>query len=135
MQQSYTIIIAEDDAALASTLTRLILRHYPTAVVQTFGNGQEALDAYDRAGADLLLVNHGLPGMDGPTIIGTLRAHGDTLPIIGMSDNPGLPDYMAAGAMAYLDDGELIGQIAALLRRFRLPTPRSVRHVGETNGE
>jgi DNA-binding response OmpR family regulator len=135
MQQAYRIIIAEDDAALAFSLMRLILRHYPNAVVQTFDNGQEALDAYDRAGADLLLVSHGLPGMDGPTLIQTLLAHGDTLPIIGMSSNPGLHDYMAAGAMAYLDDGELIGQIAALLRRFRLPTPRSIRHVGQTSGE
>jgi DNA-binding response OmpR family regulator len=135
MQHSYRIIIAEADAVLASTLTRLMLRHYPTAVVQTVGNGQEALDAYGRAEADLLLVSHGLPGMDGPTIIGTLGAHGDTLPIIGMSDNPGLPDYMAAGALAYLDDGELIGQIAALLRRFHLPTSRSVRYVGQTSGE
>ena len=58
MQPSYRIIIAQDDAALASLLTRLILRRYPTAVVQAFGNGQDALDAYDQAGADLLFVNH-----------------------------------------------------------------------------
>src|SRR5438876_330831 len=47
MQQAYQIIIAEDDAALAFSLTRLILRHYPNAVVQTFDNGQDALDIYD----------------------------------------------------------------------------------------
>ena len=130
MQQPYTIIIAEDDAALATMLTRLILRRYPTAVVRTFGNGQDALDAYDHAGADLLFVNHGMPGMDGPTMIRILRARGDIVPIIGMSGNPWLHDeYMAAGAMVFVESVDLIGQIAALLQRFLPPTPRSVHHA------
>jgi hypothetical protein len=44
MHHAYRIIIAEDDAALASLLVRLILRRYPTAEIQAFGNGQDALD-------------------------------------------------------------------------------------------
>ena len=136
MQQSYTIIIAEDDAALATMLTRLILRRYPTAVVRTFGNGQDALDAYDHAGADLLFVNHEMPGLDGPTLIRLLRARGDTVPIIGMSGNPGLRDvYRIAGAMAFVSGATLLDHLSSLLRRFLPPTPRSVRHVGQTTSE
>jgi CheY-like chemotaxis protein len=131
MQQSYTIIIAEDDAALASMLTRLILRRYPTAVVQTFENGQEALAAYDQAGADLLFVDHGMPSMDGPTMIRILRARGDIVPVIGMSGNPWLHDeYMAAGAMAFVSGASLLDHLSSLLRCFLPPTPRSIRHVG-----
>ena len=130
MHHAYRIIIAEDDAALASLLVRLILRRYPTAEIQAFGKGQDALDAYDQAGADLLLVNHGMPVMDGPTMIQILRACGDSVPMIGMSGNPGLHDaYMAAGAMAFVESWELIDQLSALLRRFLPPTPRSVHHT------
>jgi CheY-like chemotaxis protein len=130
MQDSYRIIIAEDDGILASLLTRLILRRYPTAVVQAFGNGQDALDAYDQAGADLLFVNHRMPGMDGPTMIRILRARSDSVPIIGMSGNPWLHDtYIAAGAMEFVEGWELIDQLSSLLQRFLPPTPGSVRYA------
>ena len=76
---AYRIIIAEDNQSLASLLTRLILRRHPTAAIQTFGNGQDALAAYDHAGAELLFVNHGMPGMDGPTMMRILRARGDRI--------------------------------------------------------
>ena len=136
MQQSYTIIIAEDDAALATMLTRLILRRYPTAVVRTFGNGQDALDAYDHAGADLLFVNHGMPDLDGLTMTRLLRTRGDTVPIIGMSGNPGLRDvYRIAGAMAFVSGAALLNHLSSLLRRFLPAMPLNVRHVGQTIGE
>ncbi len=122
----YRIIIAEDDDSLASLLTRLILRGYPTAVVRAFGNGQDALAAYDQAGADLLFVNHGMPVMDGPTMIRILRARGDSVPMIGISGNPGLHDEnMAAGATAFFAGAEVLTQLSALLRRFVPPAPRS----------
>ena len=136
MPDAYRIIIAEDEAVLASMLTRLILRLYPTAVIQAFGNGRDALAAYGRAPADLLFVNHGMPGMDGPTMIRTLRARGDRVAIIGMSGNPTLHhEYMAAGAMAFVEGGELIAQLPALLGRFLPPTPRHIRHVGQASDE
>ena len=109
-------------------LIRLILRRYPNAVVQACGNGQEALATYDQAGADLLFVNHSMPEMDGPTLIRTVRARGDRVPLIGMSGNPWLHDeYMAAGATAFVDGGDLVEQMTALLRRFLPPTPRSAQ--------
>ena len=130
MQQAYRIIIAEDDDILAPLLVRLILRRYPTAVVQAFGNGLTALDAYDHAAADLLLVNHGMPGMDGPTMIRILRARSDSVPIIGMSGNPRLYDaYLAAGATVFVESVDLIEQLSALLQRFLPPTPHSVHQA------
>lgn len=122
MPETYCIIIAEDDENLASLLTRLVLRRYPTAVVQAFGNGLDALVAYDAVAADLLFVNHRMPGMDGHTLIRTVRARGDSVPIIGMSGDPSLHDtYMTAGAMAFAESGELIEQLSELLRRFLPP--------------
>jgi DNA-binding NtrC family response regulator len=130
MHDPYRIIIAEDDASLASLLTRLILRRYPTAVVQMFRNGLDALAAYDQTGADLLFVNHLMPGMDGLTLIRTVRARGDSVPMIGMSGNPWQHDtYMTAGAMAFAESWEVITHLSALLRRFLPATPRSVHHA------
>jgi two-component system response regulator RegX3 len=132
MHNAYRIIIAEDDEDLASLLTRLILRRYPTAVLQSFGNGLEALAAYDHAGADLLFVDHRMPGMDGSTLIRTVRARGDSVPMIGMSGDPSLDDvYMAAGATEFEEGGDLIEQLSAILRRFLPPALHSAQHVHE----
>jgi DNA-binding NtrC family response regulator len=132
MHDAYRIMIAQDDAALASLLTRLILRRYPTAVVQAFGTGEDALAAYDQTGADLLFVNHRMPGISGARMIQILRAHGDMVPIIGMSGDPSLHDtYRAAGAMAFAESWELIVHLSALLRRFLPRTPHSLSAVRE----
>ena len=123
---AYRIIIAEDNQSLAGMLTRHILRRHPTAEIQTFGNGQDALTAYDHAGAELLFVNHGMPGMDGPTMIRILRARGDRVPMIGISGNPGLHDEnMSAGATAFFAGAVVLTQLSAILGRFVPPAPRS----------
>jgi CheY-like chemotaxis protein len=125
MQYAYRIIIAEDDESLAAILARLILQCYPSAKIQLFGNGLDALAAYNHSRADLLFVNHGMPSMDGPTLIRTVRARGDSVPIIAMSGNPSLRgENMAAGATAFVAGAELLRQLSAILRRFA-PAPRS----------
>jgi CheY-like chemotaxis protein len=122
MRPNYRIIIAEDEQLLSAVLVRLILRHYPTAAVQTFADGQDALDAYDTHGADLLFIDHEMPGLDGITLIRMLRARGDSVPAIGMSGNPHYRDaYMAVGANAFLDATSLNGQLAVLLGQFLPP--------------
>jgi len=121
---AYRIIIAEDNQSLAGMLTRLMLRRHPTAAIQMFGNGQDALAAYDHAGAELLFVNHGMPGMDGPTMIRILRARGDSVPMIGISGDPGLHDEtMSAGATAFFAGADVLTQLSAILRRFVPATP------------
>jgi CheY-like chemotaxis protein len=125
-------MIAHGDAVLASLLTRLILRRYPSAVVQLFRNGLDALAAFDQGEDDLLFVNHRLPGMSGATLIQMVRARSDTVPIIGMSGDPGLYDlYMDAGATAFAESGDLLAQFSPLLRRFLPPTPRSVQPAAQ----
>lgn len=127
MHDAYRIMIAQGDSVLASLLTRLILRRYPTAVVPMFCNGLDALAVYDQTGADLLFVNHRMPGMDGPTLIRTVRARGDMVPIIGMSGDPSLREvYRNAGATVFAESGAVIEQLSALLQCFLPATPRKV---------
>ena len=122
MHPIHRIIIAENEQRLSAVLARLILRHYPTATVQTFADGQEALDAYDAHGADLLFVNHEMPGLDGLSLIRKLRARGDSVPTIGMSRDSRHHDaYMAVGANAFLEGTSLNGQLAVLLGQFLPP--------------
>ena len=136
MAEQYRIIIVEDEPTLAELLVRLIMRHYPTALVTTFWSGQEALEAYMQQGADLLMIDRGVPGMDGLTMTQLLRQQGDAVPIIGMSGEPAFRDpYLAAGANAFLSGSELFEQIEAVLERL-LPksAPGSVSVQGALDG-
>jgi CheY-like chemotaxis protein len=80
------------------------------------------LDAYDAHGADLLFVNHEMPGLDGLSLIRKLRARGDSVSTIGMSRDSRHHDaYMAVGANAFLEGTSLNGQLAVLLGQFLPP--------------
>lgn len=124
MPKPYRIILVEDEPVLAELLERLVRRRYPDAEVTTYWSGQDALDAYTRTGADALLVDRGVPGVDGLTITAMLRAQGDPVPIIGMSGDPAFRDrYLAAGASAFLSGSELFDQVIGLLEQL-LSAPR-----------
>jgi CheY-like chemotaxis protein len=124
MCMCYRIIIAEDEPTLATLLARLILRRYTTAVVQTYVDGQAALTAYEQEGADLLVVNHSMPHMNGDTLVRTLRARGDMVPIIGISGSPEpSTSFRAAGASAFVMSVDVMKDLAELLARFLPSVP------------
>ena len=115
----YQIIIVEDERAMADMLMRTIRRQVPRIAVQTFVTGQAALTAYDQVGADLLVVNYGLPDMVGSALIRRLRARGDPVPVIGISGDPGNEaEHLAAGADVFLSGRDVLHQMVLLLRHF-----------------
>jgi len=130
IHDTYRIIIAEDDASLATMFTRYILRLYPNAHIQVFDNGQDGLASYTEAGADLLVVNYSMPKMDGPTLARIIRARGDMVPIVGMSGDPYVRDtYLEAGADAFVEGIDLIKQLPVLLRPSCLHCPNPWQSV------
>jgi CheY-like chemotaxis protein len=103
MTHRYHIIIAHDAPLIQSLLLRLIERCYPTATVSLCAHGLAALQAFEHAGADLLLTDCHMPEMDGPTLIRTLRTRHVGIPILGLSGDPeNEQELRRAGADAFL---------------------------------
>lgn len=118
----YRIIIADDDDDLRTVFRRITQRVYPTATIVTVANGDAALDQYAQHGADLLITNHVMTPVDGPTLIRTLRARGATLPIIATASTPSAQtDMLTAGATVFLIKLDAVDQLEALLPTL-LPT-------------
>ena len=112
----YRIILADDDADLRAVFGRITQRVYPTATVFTVANGDAALDLFAQHGADLLLTDHVMTPMDGPTLIRTLRTRGATLPIIATSSTPSAQtDMLAAGATVFLIKIDAVDQLEMIL--------------------
>ncbi len=73
---------------------------------------------------ELMLLDLGLPGRDGLSLLRALRARGDALPVLILTARDAVPDRVAgldAGADDYLvkpfDPDELAARVRALLRR------------------
>lgn len=86
-------------------------------------NGQEALDAFRRNSVDVLVLDLGLPDIDGFEVIRRLREGGSAVPIIVLSsrtDEAGKVKALDLGADDYVSKpfgvDELLARIRAALR-------------------
>lgn len=115
------ILLVEDDVDLRRTLAALLEgRNHD---VEEAGDGATALRRWEASRPDLVLLDLGLPDIDGSTIIRRIRREATT-PILILSARDREPDKVAAleaGADDYVTKpfgtAELMARIAALLRR------------------
>ena len=115
------VVLAEDDAAIAEPLARALGREGYEVDVCT--DGPAALSSA-RSGADLLLLDLGLPGMDGLDVCRELRRDGNGLPVLVLTARAEEVDTVVgldAGADDYVTKpfrlAELLARVRALLRR------------------
>lgn len=117
------ILTVEDDERIRTAL-RLALEDEGWEVDEV-ASGEEALDAFGRVPADVVLVDIMLPGIDGFDICRAIRKSSD-VPIVMITARSDTHDVVAgleAGADDYLTKPfapkELSARIRALLRRAR----------------
>jgi two-component system OmpR family response regulator/two-component system response regulator QseB len=126
------ILLVEDDASLALGLCDALGRE--GFVVNHVASGAEALAAVRAEAPDMLVLDLGLPDMDGLEVLARLRADGQVLPVLVLTARSGLEDRVAGldrGADDYLPKPFEIKELAARLRVFerRLATATSSRIV------
>jgi two-component system copper resistance phosphate regulon response regulator CusR len=87
------ILIAEDEPRIASFLKKgLAASGFTTSVAE---DGYEALLRARAGEFDLLILDIGLPGMDGFTLLHELRRHRSTLPVIILTARDAVTDTVA----------------------------------------
>ncbi|GEN81644.1 response regulator transcription factor [Actinotalea fermentans] len=114
------VLLAEDDPAIAEPLARALGREGYDVLVQ--GTGQGAID--NVPSADLLILDLGLPDMDGLDVARWVRGRGLTTPVLVLTaraDEVDLVVGLDAGADDYVTKpfrlAELLARVRALLRR------------------
>jgi two-component system response regulator MprA len=116
------VLVVDDDGPIRRMLERtLAAEGYG---VSSAGDGGAALAAIERATPDLVVLDVGLPGLDGLAVCRRLRRKGLGLPILLLTARDAVPDRVAgldAGADDYLvkpfASEELLARVRALLRR------------------
>lgn len=121
MPNMVRVLLAEDDSAISDPLARALRREgYEVTVCD------DGLDAVDQAQStpDLVVLDIGLPSLDGLEVCRRLRADGRTAPILMLTARADEVDTVVgldAGADDYVTKpfrlAELLARVRALLRR------------------
>jgi DNA-binding response OmpR family regulator len=122
------ILIAEDDRRLLKSLVHIFeMNHY---AVDGVDNGNDAFDFASSNEYDGLVLDIMMPGMDGVSLLGKLRAKGITTPALFLTARTEIDqriEGLDAGADDYLpkpfSTGELLARVRAMLRRKDNFTP------------
>lgn len=116
------ILLVEDDELLASGLLLALQRaHY---IVEHVADGRSAVSALSDNRFDLVILDLGLPRLDGTEVLKAVRAAGNTVPVMILSARDATTDRILGldlGADDYLvkpfDLDELLARIRVLERR------------------
>lgn len=130
------ILLVEDDDRVAAALRTSLVRH--GFEVTRAATGEEAFaEVRQRSRPDLVLLDMGLPDVDGIEVCRQLRA-GNDLPIIIVTAR-GEEGARVAGLRAGADDyvvkpfsiSELVARIEAVLRRYRRADTPDTMDIGD----
>jgi len=116
------ILIVDDEQTLLDQLRRgLEAQRY---IVDTALDGEEALDKLFETPVDLIILDIMLPGVDGLSVLRSLRDEGDSTPVLMLTAKGDIDDKIKGldlGADDYLAKpfsfDELLARVRALLRR------------------
>jgi DNA-binding response OmpR family regulator len=128
------VLVVEDDEAIADVLRRTLRQEGHE--VRASADGFEALRAAEEFVPDLVILDLGLPGLDGVDVCRRLRAESD-VPILMLTARTDLEDRVEgldSGADDYLvkpfERQELLARMRALMRR-RPPRGSAALVVGD----
>ena len=127
------VLIVEDDAVLADALTSTLRRE--GYIADSVASAEHADAALATTEIDLVVLDVGLPGMDGFTWLKRLRSRGGHQGVLVLTAREAVTDRvqgLTLGADDYLAKPfateELLARVAALARRGRVQRSRVIEH-------
>ncbi len=119
-----TVLVVEDDRELREVVRRYLER--AGHAVHTTGSGAEALRLIDRGGVDLVVLDLGLPDVDGLEVLAATQAHRQEIPVVVLTARSQVEDRidgLRRGADDYVtkpfSPTELVLRVQAVLHRTR----------------
>lgn len=111
------ILVVDDEPHIVALVTRALnAEGYETVVAD---DGQAALDRALEGGLDLIILDVGLPSLDGFEVLWALRARDDRIPVIMLtarSSSSDTVDGLDAGASDYVPKPFSVAELLARVR-------------------
>jgi two-component system, OmpR family, response regulator len=125
------VLLVEDDVVLADAISRVLQSQ--GMAVDIVSSGDEADILLQRSQISMLVLDIGLPGIDGFEVVRRLRARSNAIPVLLLTARNAVSDRVRGleiGADDYLvkpfSTPELVARIKALIRRS-MPQPHELR--------
>ena len=103
-EQSSVVFLVDDDEAIRLSLSRALSKR--GFVVEAFDSAPAFLDSYDPAVPGCLVLDYGMPGMNGLELQSELTRRGYAIPVIFITGHGGVPESVTAmkgGALDFLE--------------------------------
>lgn len=128
------VLVAEDEPDLARTLGKALIEEgFAVDVART---GHDVLTKAGSVPYDTIVLDIMMPGIDGLSVLSTLRKNGDPVPVLILTARDGLDDKIRGlnlGADDYMTKpfalAEVLARVRALIRRAS-PEPMPELSVG-----
>lgn len=130
------ILVVEDEARIASFIAKGLRAEGFTPTV--VGDGITGFDYAMSGEFDLIVLDIGLPGMDGFTVLQRLREEGSALPVIVLTARDSVTDTVAAlegGAADYMSKPFRFAELVARVRLRLRSTSQTVVNEDLTAGD
>ena len=116
-------VLLIDDMKLLRVLIRDTLEQYPDVrVIGESGNGIEGYNLALSLRPQVVITDISIPGLDGVTLTGRLKAAVPTMIIIGMSvfnDAQSQQEMLAAGASGFVTKENVVTDLISLILKLR----------------
>ena len=119
------LLVVEDDELLRDALAAQL--RYASHHVEVVSSGEQALERLRERDIEAVILDLGLPGMDGLQVLDWIRGHLPALPVLVLTARDGVEDRVEGlqrGADDYLTKpfamNEFLARVGSLLRRSRL---------------
>jgi len=129
------LLVVEDEERIAAFLIKGLRAH--GYAVEWVTSGHEALERATRSGVSLVILDLGLPDLDGLEVLKRLRGRGAAVPVLVLSARGRVNDRVAGlnlGADDYLAKPfafeELLARVRANLRSYTGTAPDTFIRVG-----
>lgn len=115
-----SILLIEDSIHFQNLVSLLVRQSFPQTKLHLAGDGITGLALYGQLQPDVLIVDILLPGIDGPTLIATLRshpqfAHSRLIVITSLDEKQRLPYAYALSGVPVVHKDRLVAELPPLL--------------------
>jgi two-component system, OmpR family, KDP operon response regulator KdpE len=115
-----SVLIVDDNPSIRSLLVRLVRRTTPDVQIIDVETGQAALEASYQQHPNLVILDHGLPDINGCQVLHALKHQSDSVYVIMLTGDPNVEqEALARGAnevwIKPMDVMKMLHQLGKLL--------------------
>ena len=115
------VLLVDDSPFVLARLVSLARDYVPARSIATAQSGTEAVEAFNRTSAELVVLDIGLPGLTGLKVLQHIRLRSARTRVLVFTNSASTEmetECKSLGADHFLDKSKDVGPLAELLREF-----------------